>query len=76
MTNNCIQVMELIRETKLSDPESWRKLTHSVPTAERRYIGEIHDLMSGLAFQNKDITRNAFVYNFRTGMCIYYDLGA
>ncbi|KAM3080996.1 eukaryotic translation initiation factor 2-alpha kinase [Clarireedia jacksonii] len=69
-------VMELIRETKLSDPESWRKLTHSVPTAERRYIGEIHDLMSGLAFQNKDITRNAFVYNFRTGMCIYYDLGA
>ncbi|QSZ35434.1 hypothetical protein DSL72_008304 [Monilinia vaccinii-corymbosi] len=69
-------VMDLIRETKLSDPESWRKLTHSVPTAERRYIGEIHDMMSGLAFQNKDITRNAFVYNFRTGMCIYYDLGA
>ncbi|KAM0315688.1 hypothetical protein ACHAO8_003740 [Botrytis cinerea] len=69
-------VMDLIRETKLSDPESWRKLTHSVPTAERRYIGEIHDLMSGLAFQNKDTTRNAFVYNFRTGMCIYYDLGA
>ncbi|RAL67479.1 hypothetical protein DID88_008234 [Monilinia fructigena] len=69
-------VMDLIRETKLSDPESWRKLTHSVPTAERRYIGEIHDMMSGLAFQNKDITRNSFVYNFRTGMCVYYDLGA
>ncbi|KAI9646734.1 eukaryotic translation initiation factor 2-alpha kinase [Ciborinia camelliae] len=69
-------VMDLIRETKLSDPESWRKLTHSVTTAERRYIGEIHDIMSGLAFQNKDITRNAFVYNFRTGMCIYYDMGA
>ncbi|KAJ8068821.1 hypothetical protein OCU04_002513 [Sclerotinia nivalis] len=69
-------VMDLIRETKLSDPDSWRKVTHSVPTAERRYIGEIHDLMSTLAFQNKDITRNAFVYNFRTGTCIYYDLGA
>ncbi|KAG4034370.1 hypothetical protein MFRU_003g03380 [Monilinia fructicola] len=69
-------VMDLIRETKLSDPESWRKLTHSVPTAERRYIGEIHDMMSDLALQNKDITRNAFVYNFRTGMCVYYDLGA
>lgn len=68
--------MDLIRETKLSDPESWRKLTHSVPTAERRYIGEIHDMMSDLALQNKDITRNAFVYNFRTGMCVYYDLGA
>ncbi|RFU35895.1 hypothetical protein B7463_g467, partial [Scytalidium lignicola] len=69
-------VMGLIRETKLSDPESWRKVTHSVPTAERRYIGEIHDLMNGLAFQNKDVTRNAFIYNFRTGTCIYYDLGA
>jgi translation initiation factor 2-alpha kinase 4 len=69
-------VMELIRETKLSDPESWRKVTHAVPTAERRYMGEIHDLMNNLAHQNKEITRNAFVYNFRTGTCIYYDLGA
>lgn len=70
------QVMELIRETRLSDPESWRKVTHSVPSAERRYVGEIHDMMSTLAHQNKDTTRNAFVYNYRTGMCIYYDLGA
>ena len=69
-------VMELIRETRLSDSESWRKVVHAVPTHERRYMGEIHDLMAGLAHQNKDITRNAFVYNFRTGMCIYYDLGA
>lgn len=70
------QVMELIRATKLSDPDSWRSVTHAVPTAERRYIGEIHDLMTALASQNKDVTRNAFVYNFRTGKCIYYDLGA
>ena len=70
------QVMELIRGTKLSDPESWRQVTHAVPTAERRYLGEVHDLMNTLAHQNKDITRNAFVYNFRTGRCIYYDLGA
>jgi eukaryotic translation initiation factor 2-alpha kinase 4 len=69
-------VMELIRDTKLSDAESWRKVTQAVPTAEKRYIGEIHDLMNTLANQNKDITRNAFVYNFRTRMCIYYDLGA
>jgi len=69
-------VMELLRETRLSDPESWRKVTHAVPTAERRYLGEVHDLMTTLSHQNKDITRNAFIYNFRTGMCIYYDLGA
>lgn len=69
-------VMELIRDTKLSDPESWRKVSQSVSNAERRYIGEIHDLMSTLAHQNKETTRHAFIYNFRTGMCIHYDLGA
>lgn len=86
-------VMELLRETRLSDPESkliifesegrenanysgWRKVTHAVPTTERRYLGEVLDLMKSLSTQNKDITRNAFIYNFRTGMCIYYDLGA
>lgn len=67
-------VMDLIRETRLSDPDSWRKVSQSVPTSERRYIGEIHDLMKGMAHNNKDITRNAFVYNFRTGTCIYYDM--
>ena len=70
------EVIELLRETKLSDPDSWRKATHSVPTTERRYVGEIHDLMISLAQQNKDNTQNAFIYNFRTGTCIYYDLGA
>jgi translation initiation factor 2-alpha kinase 4 len=69
-------VMDLLRETRLSDPESWKKVTHAVPTAERRYLGEVHDLMKLLSHQNKDITRSAFVYNFRTGTCIYYDLGA
>ena len=69
-------VMELIRDTRLSDPETWRKATHSVPMAERRYIGEIHDTMNDLAHKNKETTRSAFIYNFRTGMCIYYDLGA
>jgi translation initiation factor 2-alpha kinase 4 len=67
-------VMDLIKETRLSDPDSWRKVSQSVPTAERRYIGEIHDLMKTLAHQNNEITRNAFLYNFRTGTCIYYDL--
>lgn len=70
------QVMELLRETRLSDPESWRKVTHAVPTSERRYLGEVHDLMKSLSEQSKDNTRNAFIYNFRTGTCIYYDLGA
>ncbi len=70
------QVMELIRETRLSDPESWRKVSQSVPNAERRYIGEIHDMMTTMALEKKNITRNSFVYNFRTGYCIPYNLGA
>ncbi|KAG9236637.1 anticodon binding domain of tRNAs-domain-containing protein [Amylocarpus encephaloides] len=70
------QVLELIRETKLSDPDSWRKLTHAVPMADRKYIGELHDLIEEMAKHNKNNARNAFVYNFRTGTCIYYDLEA
>jgi translation initiation factor 2-alpha kinase 4 len=69
-------VIELIRETKLSDAESWRKVTHAVSTTERRYVGEIHDLMTAFAQRNKEVTRHAFIYNFRTGLCIHYDLGA
>jgi eukaryotic translation initiation factor 2-alpha kinase 4 len=69
-------VMDLIRETRLSDADSWRKVSQSVTTTEKRYIGEILDVMKNLAFQNKDITRNSFIYNFRTGACIYYDLAA
>jgi translation initiation factor 2-alpha kinase 4 len=70
------QVMELIRETKLSDPDSWRKLSHAVPNNDRKYIIELHDLMELMAKQNKDKTKSSFVYNFRTGTCIYYDLEA
>jgi len=70
------QVMELIRGTRLSDPDSWRQVTQTVPTTERRYLSEVHELMGSLELQNRGVTRNAFVYNFRTGKCIYYDLGA
>ena len=69
-------IMELIRETRMSDPESWRKVMHAVPMAERRYLGEVLELMTTLSQQNKDSTRNSFIYNFRTGTCIYYDLAA
>jgi translation initiation factor 2-alpha kinase 4 len=68
-------VMEMLRETRLSDSESWRKVTQAVPMSERRYLGEVHELMIGLREQQEG-KRDAFIYNFRTGMCIYYDLGA
>ncbi|TQS36110.1 hypothetical protein Golomagni_03449 [Golovinomyces magnicellulatus] len=68
------QVMELIRSTRLSEPETWRSALQTAPMAERRYLGEVHNMLLKLKEQNIDVTRNAFVHNFRSGKCIYYDL--
>ncbi|KAL2131318.1 hypothetical protein VTI74DRAFT_5278 [Chaetomium olivicolor] len=73
-------VMDLIKGTNLSDPESWRRAEQSVGTAEKRYVREIHDILKDWEAkkgqgQGQQPT-NAFVYNFRTGKCVYYDLGA
>lgn len=69
------QVMELIQGTRLSESETWRSALQMVPISERRYLGEVHDMLLNIKEQNANITRNTFVYNFRTGKCIYYDLG-
>jgi translation initiation factor 2-alpha kinase 4 len=72
------QVMDLIRGTALSEPESWRKVEHSVTTAEKKYVREVQDMLREWRndWESSGGTRHAFVYNFRTGNCIYYDLGA
>lgn len=75
------QVMDLIRDTSLSDGESWRRVEHSVTTAEKKYVREIHDMLLNWkwAWEKKSGSggsRHAFLYNFRTGNCVYYDLGA
>lgn len=72
------QVLDLIRGTSLSEPESWRKLEQSVSTVERKYTREIQDMLSRWRseFEGGSRSQHAFVYNFRTGTCIYYDLGA
>lgn len=71
-------VLDLIQDTALSEPESWRKAEQSVEKNERKYVREIHDMLQAWrsAWENKDGCRHAFVYNFRTTKCIYYDLGA
>lgn len=70
-------VMDMIRDTKLSDAESWRKVEHGVTNVEKKYVREIHDMLKGWRWEweAKKGTRHAFVYNFRTGTCVYYDLG-
>ncbi|KAM5388662.1 hypothetical protein ACJA88_000526 [Fusarium oxysporum] len=73
------QVMDLIRGTCLSEVEGWRQVEQSVTNTERKYIREIHDELDNLRFKyqkKNDGSRHAFLYNFRSGNCVYYDLGA
>ncbi|KAF7546777.1 hypothetical protein G7046_g9206 [Stylonectria norvegica] len=72
------QVMDLMRETCLSDHESWRRVEHGVTTSEKKYVREIHDQLDTWRwkYERKNGTRHSFLYNFRSGTCIYYDLGA
>lgn len=78
------EVMTLIRETRLSDPDGWRKAIQSLPMVERQYVQDLHELLRSYAEDWKK-TRSeggggeggggkAFVYNFRTGGCLLYDL--
>ena len=69
------ELLDAIRDTRLSDPDSWRRLIQGAPMAKRAYLTSVHALLSDMARDRKGASRNAFVYNFRTGLCIYYDLG-
>lgn len=71
-------VIELIQETKLSDPETWRRVEHAVTTTEKNYVKDIHDQLDTWRFkyEKKGGSRHSFLYNFRTGNCLYYDLAA
>ncbi|KAK4453300.1 anticodon binding domain of tRNAs-domain-containing protein [Podospora aff. communis PSN243] len=70
-------VVDLIDRARLSDPESWRRVEHTVGTAEKKYVREIHELLKDWRseWESKKGSRHAYVYNFRTTKCIYYDLG-
>ena len=62
-----------LRNTRLSDGESWRNYIQHAPLAERQYLGQVHEELQKMRGGS---TRNAWIYNFRTRGCIYYDLGA
>lgn len=74
-------MLEAIRDTRLSDPDSWRAVIQNAPLTERKYLSQVHELLSDLANESRvggDGTEkytNAFIYNYRTGSCLYYDLG-
>jgi translation initiation factor 2-alpha kinase 4 len=78
------EVMSLIRGTRLSDPDGWRRAIQSQPLAERKYLQDLHGLLLKYASRWKENGQEgmkdsveggkAFVYNFRTGGCVLYDL--
>lgn len=73
-------LLEAIRDTRLSDPDSWRTVIQNAPLTERKYLGQVHELLNDLANEGRardgaDHYSNAFIYNYRTGSCLYYDLG-
>ena len=72
------EVLEMIRETRLSNAESWRKAVQNAPLSEVQYLQGMQDNLRG--FQRKwkdgDGDREAAIFNFRTGSCVKYDLGA
>lgn len=78
------EVMSLIKETRLSDPDSWRHTIQKMPIAERKYLQELHDLLLKYRAQWQEAKNEegggireggkAFVYNFRTAGCLLYDL--
>lgn len=71
-------VMELIQQTRLSDPETWRKVEHAVATTEKNYVKDIHIQLDTWRhkYEKKGGSRHSFLYNFRTQYCLYYDLAA
>lgn len=74
-------VLEAIRHTRLSDPESWRNFLNNAPPNEKPYLGELkEELMEFAAKANESDgeeevgLKNAWIYNYRTDKIILYDL--
>lgn len=73
------EILDAIRGTRLSDPDSWRKVVQVQNPGERDYIGQIQNLLeryrASWMEDSEGKCRCAFLYNFRTGHMVLYDLG-
>jgi translation initiation factor 2-alpha kinase 4 len=71
-------ILENIRDTRLTDPDSWRTVIQNAPLTDRKYLGSLHELLHDLASETNEDGglkyTNAFIYNYHTGSCVYYDL--
>lgn len=68
--------LTLIQSTPLSTVDGWKKLEQAAGSGGKGYVRQIHDELSGwkLELDAEKRQRHCFIYNFRTGKIIYYDL--
>lgn len=71
-------ILDMIRGVPLSDGEGWRRVAQSVPGGERQYIQQMQGLLEKFKGEWEEEgagkCRMAFVYNWRTGHIVLYDL--
>ena len=67
------EFFEGLRNTKLSDTESWKRLIQVTAADDRAYLKDVQKLLQ--EFSQETDARSAFIYNFRSKACLYYDLG-
>lgn len=69
-------VFDGIIETRLSDPESWRKFIQNAAPGERQYLGQLQTMLKNVAKEAASGGNgSAIIYNFRTKACVSYNLG-
>ncbi|SPN97637.1 related to cpc-3 protein [Cephalotrichum gorgonifer] len=70
-------MLTLIQSTPLSSPDSWKKVEQGAGAGEKRYVRQIHEELSGwrAEWEEEKGSRHSFIYNFRTGKIIYFDVG-
>ncbi len=68
-------ILEGIIDTRLSDPESWKRFIQSAAPGERQYLGQLQTLLKTMAKDAAAGNSTAVVYNFRTKACLLYNLG-
>lgn len=66
------EILEAIRATRVNDSDSWRTMIQGAPLKERKYLQQVLELLQDMAEGGK---KGAFIFNYRTRGCIYYDLG-
>ena len=63
------EVFRDILNTRLEDPDSWKRIIQGAPLSERQYLALVQDVLK------QHSNRNAvFIYNFRTKAILHYPL--